>query len=400
MISWNEKTVNVSALKPFERNPRKISARDLDELKKRISEDGYHQRILATNDFRIIGGHQRIRVLKELGITQIQILVPDVELPDDIFRRILIKDNIGLGEFDLDILREDYAAELLLDFGMPQEIMRQLERATQGLTDPDSVPDVPSDPSSRLGDIWLLGDHRLACGDCTNAVDVEKLLADAKPHIMVTDPPYGVEYDPNWRNEADRANGKPYGDRAIGTVNNDGRTDWRQAWALFPGEVAYIWHAGVFAAKVAESLEASAFEIRAQIIWSKNNAPIGRGHYHWKHEPCWYAVRAGGTGHWQGARDQATVWEIDKPQKSETGHSTQKPIECMRRPIENNSATGDSVYDPFVGSGTTLIAAEMLGRKCFSMELNPAYVDVAILRWQEFTGQLAIHAVTGKPFGE
>lgn len=214
---------------------------------------------------------------------------------------------------------------------------------------------------------------------------------------MVTDPPYGVEYDPNWRNEADRANGKSYGARATGQVLNDDRADWREAWALFPGEVAYVWHAGVFSHTVADSLEACGFEMRALIVWAKHRLVIGRGHYHHKHEPCWYGVKKGGTGHWQGDRKQTTLWEIEH-NKSETGHGTQKPVEAMRRPIENNSQPGDAIYEPFSGSGTTIIAAEQAGRRCYAMELSPQYVDVAVRRWQQFTGKTATLESTGQPF--
>ncbi len=216
---------------------------------------------------------------------------------------------------------------------------------------------------------------------------------------MVTDPPYGVEYDANWRNEAMRADGTPIAGCAVGKVINDDRADWREAWALFPGEVAYVWHAGIFSPTVADSLVACGFELRTLIVWGKNNLVIGRGHYHPKHEPCWYAVRKGGTGHWQGDRKQTTLWSIDKPTKSETGHSTQKPIECMRIPIENNSKAGDEIYEPFSGSGTTIIAAEQTARICYAMELSPAYVDVAVRRWQQYTGKRATHAVTGQEFG-
>jgi DNA modification methylase len=176
---------------------------------------------------------------------------------------------------------------------------------------------------------------------------------------------------------------------------NDDRADWREAWALFPGDVIYVWHAGTKAAIVAESLEASGFEIRTQIIWAKNNFAIGRGHYHVQHEPCWYAVRKGSAGHWMGDHSQTSLWRIDKPLKSETGHSTQKPVECMRRPIENNSSPGQVLYEPFSGSGTTIIAAEMTGRACHAIEISPAYVDVAVERWQNFTGKKAVLANKG-----
>jgi DNA modification methylase len=209
-----------------------------------------------------------------------------------------------------------------------------------------------------------------------------------------------VEYDANWRNEADRANGKPYGARAVGKVQNDDRADWSEAWALFPGEVAYVWHAGLHAHTVIESLIRTGFAPRALIVWAKQQFAISRGDYHHQHEPCWYAVRKGGKGHWAGDRKQSTLWQIDKPRKSETGHSTQKPVECMKRPIENNSTPGQAVYEPFSGSGTTIIAAEMTGRQCFAIELAPEYVDVAVKRWQAFTGKDATLDGDGRTFNE
>jgi DNA modification methylase len=181
---------------------------------------------------------------------------------------------------------------------------------------------------------------------------------------------------------------------------NDDKADWREAWALFPGDVAYVWHAGLFAGVVADSLIACDFTLRSQIIWAKSNFAIGRGDYHWHHEPCWYAVRQKATGHYCGDRKQTTLWQIPKPQKSETGHSTQKPVECMKRPIENNSSPGQAVYEPFSGSGTTIIAGEMTGRHIYAIELNPAYVDVAVRRWQEFTGKAATLEATGATFAQ
>lgn len=197
-----------------------------------------------------------------------------------------------------------------------------------------------------------------------------------------------------------RADGSAVGGRAIGKVRNDDNADWSEAWALFPGDVAYIWHAGNKAHIVASSLNDAGFNIRAQIIWAKNNMVIGRGDYHPKHEPCWYAVRKGKKGHYCGGRKQTTVWDIDKPMKSETGHSTQKPVECMKRPVENNSSPGQAIYEPFSGSGTTIIACEMTARCCYAMELNPSYVDMAIMRWQNFTGEEAVHEASGRTYSK
>jgi DNA modification methylase len=211
---------------------------------------------------------------------------------------------------------------------------------------------------------------------------------------MVTDPPYGVSYDPAWRERAGLAGKDTVAD---GTVLNDDRADWREAWALFPGDVAYVWHGGLHAGTVAESLEASGFAIRSQIVWDKGRLVIGRGDYHWRHEPAYYAVRKGRTGHWEGGRSQTTVWEIPH-RRNETGHGTEKPVECMKRPIENNSSPGQAVYEPFSGSGTTIVAAEMTGRSCHAIELNPAYVDVAVKRWQAFTGERAVLEGDGRSF--
>ena len=211
---------------------------------------------------------------------------------------------------------------------------------------------------------------------------------------MTTDPPYGVAYDPAWRNRMARTATK-----RTGRVLNDDRADWREAWALFGGEVAYVWHGALHATTVAESLLACGFELRAQIVWAKDALVLGRGHYHWKHEPCWYGVRAGGNGHWHGDRSQTTLWEISgRKQDAATVHGTQKPVECMRRPILNNSAPGDAVYEPFSGSGTAIIAAEMTGRACHAVELDPLYVDVAVRRWQAFTGDAAVLESDGRPF--
>jgi len=240
----------------------------------------------------------------------------------------------------------------------------------------------------------LLGPHRLVCGDSTNRDDVGLLLGRARPHLMVTDPPYGVEYDPAWRNAAGVA-----ATARIGKIANDDRADWREAWALFPGDVAYVWHAAIHATTVADSLLSSGFEIRAQIVWSKPRFALGRGDYHWQHGPCWYGVRKGAKGHWQGARDQSTVWSIASAGVEDTAtvHGTQKPVETMRRPMINNSARGDVVYDPFAGSGTTLIAAETVGRTCLAMELDPACCDVIVARWEGFTGQRAERLATKAP---
>src|SRR4051794_6821798 len=186
----------------------------------------------------------------------------------------------------------------------------------------------------------------------------------------------------------------------LGKGANDDQDDWREAWALFPGSVAYIWHASLHTSEVKQSLEASGFGMRAQIIWAKDRFAFSRGHYHWQHEPCWYAVRGTAGAHWSGDRKQSTVWTINARDDDGHGHGTQKPVECMRLPIENNSSPGQAIYDPFSGSGTTIIAAEMTGRSCFAIEIDPAYVDVTVLRWQAFTGETATLDGTDRSFAD
>ena len=257
-----------------------------------------------------------------------------------------------------------------------------------GLTDPDDVPEVP-EPVTKLGDLWLLGEHRLLCGDATSAGDVSRLLDGATPHMCVTDPPYGVNYDPAWRNVEAAKGNLAYAARRVGPVANDDRADWHEAWELFPGDVIYSWHPpGATSLVHAKALQDSGFVLRMQIIWAKSNFPIGRGDYHVRHEPCWYAVRKDKPAHRTDDRTQTTLWEINLDKNVEGGHSTQKPVECMERAIRNHDSP--SVYEPFSGSGTTMIACERLGRRCYAMEIEPHYVDVAVARWEQFTGLKAV----------
>jgi DNA modification methylase len=222
---------------------------------------------------------------------------------------------------------------------------------------------------------------------------------------MVTDPPYGVALEPEWREQA----GLNPRTRQGGKFVNDDRIDWSAAWALFPGPVAYVWHAGIYAAEVARGLQSCGFQIRSQIIWVKQHFVISRGAYHWRHEPCWYVVRKGQTAHWRGNRTATTVWEVANlnpfggegaAENETTGHGTQKPVEIMRRPILNHTLSGEACYDPFLGSGSTLIAAESTGRICYGMDLDAKYVDMAVLRWQQFSGKQAVLDGDGRTFDE
>ena len=271
------------------------------------------------------------------------------------------------------------------------EIAAILTEVTEGLTDPDYAPEVPEQEFTVPGDLIELGHHRLVVGDSTNSEHIDLSLGGIAPLLMVTDPPYGVNYDDSWI--VDR--GLSYVSSLM-PVTNDHTEDWTDAWALFPGQVAYVWTAnGPLHCDVYQHLLKAELIAKHLIIWAKSSLVIGRGHYHHQHESCWYAVKKGCNGNWQGDRKQSTLWMIDKPRKNETGHSTQKPIECMKRPIENSSSPGQAVYDPFLGSGTTMIAAEMTGRQCLGLEIEPLFCDVIITRWCNFTGNDQIR-INGK----
>lgn len=380
----------VVELVPYARNARTHSPDQVDQIAASIREWGWTTPVLVDEAGGIIAGHGRILAAHKLGIPDVPTMTAIGWTEAQKKAYILADNKLALNAgWDTDLLRVELAELSALDFDMPligfeaDELAALMAEPTVGLTDPDEAPVPPVNPVTVEGDVWILGNHRIICGDSTSADVVSKLLGPVKPHLMVTDPPYGVKYDPKWRAEA----GVNKNEKKMGEVLNDDRADWREAWALFPGNILYVWHAGLFASVVAESIEACDFKLRSQIIWAKDRFALSRGDYHWQHEPCWYAVK--GTGKWEGDRSQSTLWEIKSRDDSGVGHGTQKPVECMKRPIENNSSPGQAVYEPFSGSGTTIIAGEMTGRHVYAIELNPAYVDVAVKRWQDFTGKQA-----------
>ena len=383
---------SIDRLIPSARNARSHSKAQVAEIAGSIRAFGFTNPILASGKGDVIAGHGRLAAARQLGLSEVPV-IPLHGLNELQQRQLMLADNrIALNAgWDVELLHlelkdlSSMGADLSSLGFSRGEIAKALTPADQtGLTDENEIPEVSDFAVSRSGDIWCLGKHRLACGDCTVADSVAALLEGAKPILMVTDPPYGVNYDPEWRHRAGVNRSK-----RKGKVQNDGKADWREAWALFPGNIAYVWHGALHAATVAESLTSQGFSIRAQIVWAKERLVIGRGDYHWQHEPCWYAVRE--KGNWTGDRKQTTLWNISSgDQDTDTVHGTQKPVECMRRPIINNSSPGEAVYDPFLGSGTTLIAAETTARICFAFELDPRYVDMAVRRWQAFTGHEAI----------
>lgn len=393
MIKWHLETRAIKDLKPHPKNPRQLSKDQERHLSASIDKFGIIEKPIINIDGTIIGGHQRLKVLQKEKVKEVECWVPDRELNAPEIDECNIRLNKNTGDWDWDILANQWEVTDLMEWGFTEnEIMEfsDIEQIESKDVEEDALLEPPKDPITKLGDLYELGQHRLLCGDSTMPDDVSKLLSGAEPILMVTDPPYGVNYDPNWRQGVGGKAGVH--ERAHGKVQNDSNANWALAYSLFSGSIAYIWHAGKFASSVQKDIEDAEFEIVSQIIWAKQNFTLSRGDYHWHHEPCWYAVKKSHGHNWQGSRKESTLWEIasmsamggSKEEDERTAHSTQKPLECMARPIRNNSAKGEGVYDPFLGSGTTLIAAENLGRICYGLEIDPAYCDIIVDRYKKF----------------
>jgi DNA modification methylase len=327
----------------------------------------------------------------------------DLDVRTDVRAQTLAIADNRVGELDLEwdveMLQQLHADGMdLSPFWTNEEMSAMFDAAAGGTTTDDAVTP-PTATDIITGDLFILGRHRMLCGDATSAADVRRLLDGATPTLMTADPPYGVNYSAGWRHAA-----YPSQRTAIGSVANDDRADWGDAWRLLPGAVAYVWHAALKAAAVATSLESAGFRLRSQIIWAKQHFALSRGDYHWGHEPAWYAVRTPGKSHWQGDRTQSTVWTVPNlnamggtrsDDNAPTGHSTQKPVRLFEIPILNHTTRGEAVYDPFVGSGTTLIAAEKTGRVAYVMDVDARYVQAAVTRWEQFTGKQATRSARG-----
>ncbi len=393
MIKWNLQEIQIKNLKNHPKNPRQIAKESFERLGNMIEKFGLIDKPIVNKDLTLIGGHQRIRILKKKKIKSVECWVAEEQLSDEDIDELCIGLNLHQGAWDYDLLANNFEVIDLLKYGFSEEQLlgdaKEAENIAELLSgDEEEEIEIgkESEAITVLGDIYELGDHLLICGDSTDPNTVDRVLEGKEVILMVTDPPYGVNYDASWRKKAGK------GRRAIGKVTNDHQADWRITYSLFKGSIAYVWHGDKHSALVARNLEDCEYEIVGQIIWYKQHFALSMGDYHWKHEPCWYAVKKGHNHNWKGDRKQTTVWEIaslncfgkNKNEDERTPHSTQKPLECMGRPIQNHTEKGEWVYDPFLGSGTTLIAAEKMGRKCAGIELSPAHCDTIVRRFIKF----------------
>jgi DNA modification methylase len=386
-------------VKPDPRNPRKHSAEQLHQIRASIDKFGFVNPLLVDEQDAIIAGHGRHQAsLIKPALLQIPVIVVK-GLSAKEKRALMIADNqIGANStWDKALLSEELTALNADDFGL--DVLGFDDATLLGLVDNSAADEVldqvvapPAKPVSRLGDVWKLGAHRIICGDCTDAGTVESLLAGAEPKLMVTDPPYGVELDHDWRVRAGLHNRHHTQSHSATTICG-GRVDWSEAFALVPSlAVAYVWHASANMCEVLPGLLNIGFVHFQQIIWSRGSGSLQRQHYWFAHDPCWYVRKKNAP--WYGKPgDNHTVWEAPSPKAVNRGsteekfdHPTQKPIELMKRSIVNHTKRGELVYEPFLGSGTTLAAAEVTGRACLGIELDPRFVDVVIKRWQGIAG--------------
>ncbi len=394
-------TVPLASLVEDPANARKHAPKNLEAIKGSLTKFGQQKLIVVGQNNVVIAGNGTLRAARALGWDTIDINRSELEGTEAMAFALADNRSGELAEWDAAILGETLQGLLDVDFDVGSigfdlddlAAMLPSEEPSEGLTDPDELPEAV-ETRVKPGDIWMLGKHRLICGDATNAQHVERLMAGQTAILMVTDPPYGVEYDATWREEA-------LGDKCMaptrtGKVANDDRSDWYDVWAICNAQIAYIWHASAFSDVVMDSLRRAEFEVRQQIIWHKSVIAMSRSAYHWKHEPCWYAVRKGKDANWQGDRKQTTVWDAASPthimsgsKEVKTPHPTQKPSCLYEIPIENHTRPSDCLYEPFSGSGTAFIACEKTGRRCFGLEIDPHYCDVIITRWEAFTGLTA-----------
>lgn len=396
------KRVKLAEVKAHKRNYNRHPAVQVERIATSLRKFGQVRSIVVWRN-TILAGHGVVEAAKSLGWREIAADVLPDEYPEHLALAYVAADN-ELGRLaDPDqaalaaILEESKTAdaELMAAIGYNnaefQALLKEVAKETIDTRDAEPQIDRAEELRAKwgveFGQLWQLGEHRLICGDCTDAPTVARVLNGDAPRLMVTDPPYGVNYDANWRNEAAEKGLLSFARRRTGVVQNDDRVDWLDAYNLFPGDVAYTWSPGYHVILTGMALQHAGFQIRNQIIWVKPHFPISRGHYTYQHEPCWYGVRKGRQAHWIGDKNASTTWKIALDKNIDGGHSTQKPLACMATPISNHR--GD-VYEPFLGSGTTLIACENLKRRCYALEIHPPYVAVALERWSTTTGRMPI----------
>lgn len=397
----------VGKLTPYGRNPRK-NDHVIEQMAGAIQEFGFRIPIIAKSTGEVVDGHLRLKAALHLGLETVPVVLADDLTPMQIKAfRILANRSATWADWDEDLLRLELEELQLDDFDLSltgfdddeiAELLAGEETTTEGNTDEDAAPDVPVTPVSKPGDVWIMGQHRLLCGDSTDAASYDSLLGNERVAMIFQDPPYNVDYA-NTAKDKLRGTNRP--------ILNDNLGDGFQDFLLAAFKPALArCNGAVYVAMSSSELDTLQSAFRAAggkwstfIIWAKNTFTLGRSDYQRQYEPILYGWPEGATRHWCGDRDQGDVWHFNKPRVNDL-HPTMKPVELVERAIRNSSRPGDVVLDPFGGSGTTLIAAEKSGRQARLIELDPKYVDVIVRRWQEYAGVQAVRESDGIRFDD
>ena len=393
IIKLSKIVENKGQIEGLPRNPRQIKDEKYKLLKKSIEDDPEMLELREllvyphNNKFVVIGGNMRLKVLRELGVSECPCKVIPAETPIEKLRAYTIKDNNSFGEYDFDLLGNDWEVDELLDWGCDLPDITIEEETKEAVEDEYSEEDAQNAESIvKRGEIWQLGEHRLMCGDSTCGGDVALLMNGEKADMCVTDPPYNVAYEGKTKDKLKIQNDKMQSDNFFYFLK-DAFTCLIDN--LKEGGVFYVWHASREQINFENALNEVGLEVRQQLIWAKNSLVLGRQDYQWKHEPCFYGWKEGASHEWYSDRNQTTILEFKRPTRNDI-HPTMKPVELIGYQITNSSKSKDKVLDIFGGSGSTLIACEQLNRKCYMMELDEHYCDVIIDRWQKLTGKIAV----------
>lgn len=410
MIKMEIEYWDIDKLVPYARNPRKNDDA-VPKMAGLIKEFGFKVPVVIRSDGEVIDGHLRLKAARQLGMKEVPVVLADEWTPAQVKAfRLAVNRSAEWAEWDDDLLKLELDDLKLEDFDLDLigfEDVALDDGGTEGLTDPDEVPEMQEKPVTRQGDIWLLGKHRLMCGDSTDAGSVALLMAGEKADMVFTDPPYGVSYTE--KNEFLKARGKamacPTRIQNDDMPPDDMHDFWVSAFKNMHENTKERMCYYITAPQDGDLLlllavRESGFMLKHQLIWNKNNHVLGRCDYDYKHEPIIYGWKIGGTHtFYGGGQFKTTVWDIPKPTQSKL-HPTMKPIALIENALLNSSKEQDIILDLFGGSGSTLIACEQTGRQCRMMELSEHYVDVIIRRWQDFTGKEATLEGDGRTFAQ
>lgn len=396
--------ISIEKLIPYVNNARTHSDAQVAQIAASIKEFGFNNPVLIADDNSIIAGHGRVMAARKLG----KDTVPAVRLSHltEMQRKayILADNKLALNAgWDKELLALELSElkELGSDLdliGFSEDELAALIKAggTEGLTDPDEAPAVPANPVTMPGDVWVMGGHRLLCGDSTSIADLERLCAGQRVDMWLTDPPYNVAYEGGTKEKLTIKNDS-MGDEQFRQFLRDAYT--AADAVMKAGAVFYIWHADSEGYNFRGAARDAGWSVRQCLIWKKSSLVLGRQDYQWQHEPCLYGWKDGAGHLWASDRKQTTILEFEKPSRNGE-HPTMKPVALFEYQLLNNTKGGDLVLDSFGGSGTTLIAAEKNGRVARLMELDPKYCDVIVKRWQDFTGKKATLESDGREFDE